>query len=175
MKKRILSVVILALCLLSVFLFASCGKKEEPISCPIEKCDGVLKEAEFDNLYLCDKNPEHNAKLCISEDCGEPISDLFAKFCPSCGASQVECPSCKDNEIEGVYCADCGRQVQKNQDIMGIFGKPWAEREKAISDSALILCFGMLGIFIVTGVIITFILVLNTVVEKARQSKENKQ
>ena len=58
---------------------------------------------------------------------------------------------------------------------MGIFGKPWAEREKAISDSALILCFGMLGIFIVTGVIITFILVLNTVVEKARQSKENKQ
>ena len=37
------------------------------------------------------------------------------------------------------------------------------------------MCFGMLGIFIVTAVIITFVLILNTVVEKVNQSKENKQ
>ncbi len=172
MKKRILSVIILALCLVSAFAFASCGKKDEPIGCPT--CDGALMETEFENLYICEKDTQHNAKLCVNEECKEPISNLFAEYCPSCGASQNECQVCKDNDVEGVYCTECGRQVSKNSNIFDILKKPWQEREKAISDSALILCFGMLGIFIVTGIIITFILVLNTVVEKINQKKENK-
>ena len=45
----------------------------------------------------------------------------------------------------------------------------------ALGESAMILCKGMLGIFIVTGVIIAFILILNTVVEKVKESKENKE
>ena len=44
-----------------------------------------------------------------------------------------------------------------------------------IDESLSIMGQGMLGIFIVTGVIIAFILILNTVVEKVKESKENKE
>lgn len=175
MKKRILSLIILALTLISVFAFASCGKKEEKISCLESGCEGELEQSELDKeLYVCSEDENHQAKLCVNEDCQKPM-DVFAEFCPSCGTNQEICETCKNNDIDGVYCVDCGRQVQKETSVREIFGKPWAEREKAISNSALILCFGMLGIFIVTGVIVTFIIVLNTIVEKARQAKENKK
>ena len=44
----------------------------------------------------------------------------------------------------------------------------------AFLNSLTIMGKGMLGIFIVTGVIIAFILILNTAVEKIRQSKETR-
>lgn len=169
MKKRIISLIILALTLVGVFAFASCGKSNEEIACPHEGCDSTLKIVEGE--YVCEKL--HVYKDCINEDCEEKLSGVVAEYgyCPRCGTSQEECPECKDNKVDGVYCTSCGRQVPKDSSISDIFGKPWSEREKAISNSALILCFGMLGIFIVTGVIITFILVLNTIVEKVKQSK----
>lgn len=177
MKKRILSLIILALTLISVFAFASCGKKEEKISCLESGCKGELEQSELDKeLYVCSEDENHKAKLCVNEDCKKPIGvEAKVKYCPSCGTNQNVCSECSDNKIDGVYCTSCGRQVQKETSVREIFGKPWAEREKAISNSALILCFGMLGIFIVTGVIVTFIIVLNTIVEKARQAKENKK
>lgn len=173
MKKRILSIIILAFCLVSVFAFVSCGKNDEKIACPHKGCDSTLKIVEGE--YICEKL--HVYKDCVNEDCDEKLSTKVAAYgyCPSCGTSQEKCITCADNKIDGLYCTDCGRQVPKDSSIKDIFGKPWNEREKAISDSALIMCFGMLGIFIVTAVIITFVLILNTVVEKVNQSKENKQ
>ena len=56
MKKRILSVVILAVMLISVFALVSCGKKdEEKTPCPVSECTGVLVSGESGILY-CEKN-----------------------------------------------------------------------------------------------------------------------
>ena len=182
MKKRILSLIILALCLVSVFAFASCGKNEEVLDCP--ECEKELTN-EDGSLYCESK---HIYRECINEDCSTLINafDLYeiegmniAKkevfYCPSCGENQIGCLECSDNIIEGVYCSSCGRQVPKDTKISAIFGKSWEERGDALIDSALILSFGMVGIFIVTGVIISFVLILNTVVEKINQSKKNKE
>ena len=189
MKKRILSLIILAFCLVSVFAFVSCGKNDEKIACPHEKCDGELLEMDSqDGRYYCNKQG-HLYKDCVNEDCDEKLEyycvsediengktyEIMADYCPSCGTSQKTCSECADNNVDGLYCTSCGRQVPKDSSIRDILGKHWNEREKAISNSALIMCFGMLGIFIVTAVIITFVLLLNTIVEKVRQSKENKQ
>ena len=170
MKKRILSIIVLSLLVLSVFAFSACGKNDEekPIDCVANECEGTLKKIEDSNIISCDKNPLHIYKACINDDCGS-IMSFTDSFCPDCGTSQVECPECGDGEIDGVYCTRCGRQVQKDGEMK--FKLDFG----ALGESALILCKGMLGIFIVTGVIITFILVLNTVVEKVKQSKENKQ
>ena len=168
MKKRILSVVILAVMLISVFALASCGKKdEEKTPCPVSECTGVLVSSESGILY-CEQNLTHSFKLCLNEDCGEPIG-LLDDYCPNCGENQVECPECSDGEVDGVYCSKCGRQVQKSGKMKFKFDL------NALGESAMILCKGMLGIFIVTGVIIAFILILNTVVEKVKESKENKK
>ena len=170
MKKRILSIIVLSLLVLSVLSLSACGKggEEAAIDCVVSECDGTLKPVDGSSTVSCDKNPLHVFKICAGEDCGDVIS-LGDAFCPDCGASQVECPECSDGEIDGVYCTRCGRQVQKDgaMKFKLDFG--------ALGESAMILCKGMLGIFIVTGVIITFILILNTVVEKVKQSKENKQ
>ena len=168
MKKRILSVVILAVMLISVFALVSCGKnEEEKTPCPVKECTGTLVSSESGIVY-CSQNGTHMFKLCLNEDCAELIgvSDVF---CPSCGANQVECPECSDGEVDGVYCSKCGRQVQKSGKMKFKFDL------NALGESAMILCKGMLGIFIVTGVIIAFILILNTVVEKVKESKENRE
>ena len=168
MKKRILSVVILAVMLISVFALVSCGKKdEEKTPCPVSECTGVLVSGESGILY-CEKNLTHMFKPCLNEDCAEPIRK-DADFCPNCGASQKVCEECSDGEVDGVYCSECGRQVQKSGKMKFKFDL------NALGESAMILCKGMLGIFIVTGVIIAFILILNTVVEKVKESKENKE
>ena len=168
MKKRILSVVILAVMLISVFTLASCGKKdEEKTPCPVSECTGVLVSGESGIVY-CSQNGTHSFKLCLNEDCAEPIG-LLDGYCPSCGENQVECKECSDGEVDGVYCSKCGRQVQKSGKMKFKFDL------NALGESAMILCKGMLGIFIVTGVIIAFILILNTVVEKVKESKENKK
>lgn len=168
MKKRILSVVILAFMLISVFALVSCGKnEEEKTPCPVSECTGVLVSGESGILY-CNQNTAHSYMLCLNEDCGEAIGK-DADFCPNCGASQEVCEECSDGEVDGVYCSKCGRQVQKS-------GKMKFKLDLgALGESAMILCKGMLGIFIVTGVIIAFILILNTVVEKVKESKENKE
>ena len=74
---------------------------------------------------------------------------------------------CKDDNIETTYCPECGRQVEKEMKFKLDF--------EALGESAMILCKGMLGIFIVTGIIIAFILILNTTVEKIKQINENKE
>ncbi len=164
MKKRILSILILALTVSSVFAFASCGKKEE-IGCP--NCDGNLENIE--NYYFCDKGETHSFDICVNEDCKAPIDNSNGLYCSSCGESQFVCPACEDVEkVEGTYCHLCGKQVLRDGKIKLKFDID------ALGQSAMILCKGMLGIFIVTGVIITFILVLNTIVEKINQARENK-
>ena len=162
MKKRILAIVIVVLSLISVLAFSSCGKAEEDINCPVENCEGVLKETELG--AICDKEITHVFDICVNEECNKPIPKK-SKFCPSCGVSQVECKDCADG-VDSVYCPSCGKQVLQSGKMK--FGFDVV----ALGESAMILCKGMLGIFIVTGIIITFILVLNTVVEKINQSKK---
>ncbi len=159
MKKRILAIVIVVLSLISVLAFSSCGKAEEDINCPVENCEGVLEEG------ICSKNALHVFDICVNEDCGKPI-DAECAFCPSCGTSQADCKTCASGEVDSVYCPECGNQVLQSGKMKFGFNI------KALGESAMILCKGMLGIFIVTGIIITFILVLNTVVEKVNQSKK---
>lgn len=143
MKKRILSVAIIVLCLMSLFAVGISA-----ISGP----DAPLKECT---------NNECDAKL-----------NAYDNFCSKCGTKYVEpskeeaCQVCKDDNIETTFCPTCGRQIEKKMKFKFDF--------EALGESAMILCKGMLGIFIVTGVIITFILILNTVVEKVRQSKETR-
>lgn len=163
MKKRILAIVIVALSLISVLAFSSCGKAEQTINCPADGCEGVLKETELG--VFCDKDITHAFDICVSEDCGKPIT-VGSKFCPSCGTSQADCKTCASGEVDSVYCPECGNQVLQSGKMKFGFDV------KALGDSAMILCKGMLGIFIVTGIIITFILVLNTIVEKINQSKK---
>ncbi len=170
MKKRILSIIVLSLLVLSVLTLSACGKNgdEAKISCPVENCEGKLDTVDGSSMVSCDKNVLHIYKACASEDCGDIIG-LGDAFCPNCGESQIECSECGDGEIDGVYCTKCGSQVQKD-------GKMKFKIDfGALGESAMILCKGMLGIFIVTGVIIAFILILNTVVEKVKQAKENKE
>lgn len=163
MKKRIISIVIIALTLVSVFALASCGK-EEVRNCPVPGCTGTL--AIDDGIATCTSSKIHIFNVCNNEDCSAIISG--SKYCPSCGANQDACAYCEDGDIDGTYCPKCGRHVLHSGDMKFKFDVD------ALGESAMILCKGMLGIFIVTGVIITFILVLNTVVEKANQAKENK-
>lgn len=133
MKKRILSIIILAISLLSIFTLSACGKEEEKCS----ECDATLVEYECDN--------EHKKNLCTNKDCILAVGENE--------------PVCLEK--------DCGEKLVKKMKFKLDFS--------ALGESAMILCKGMLGIFIVTGVIITFILALNTIVEKIRQSKENKE
>lgn len=163
MKKKIFAIVILALTLVSVFAFSSCGKTAY---CPESECEGVL--IEEDGAMYCTEGATHVFDICINEDCKAFIRG--DEYCTSCGTCQDECPVCKDPiDVEGTYCPECGKAVFRKGKMEFKFDID------ALGDSALILCKGMLGIFIVTGVIISFILILNTVVEKARQSKENKK
>lgn len=168
MKKRILSIIVLSLLVLSVLSLSACGKGGEETKLGIPD-SGLGQEINPDGtIKPLPGTPIFSQSQCISEDCDANVSqsDLY---CSNCGASQVECPECSDGEIDGVYCTRCGRQVQKD-------GKMKFKLDfGALGESAMILCKGMLGIFIVTGVIIAFILILNTVVEKVKQSKENKQ
>lgn len=127
MKKRILSIIVLAIMLFSAFALISCGKEEE--KCPW--CQTTLVEYE----------------------CSERHSDLL-------------CPKCMVASGREFECYHCGNELIKKMKFKLDF--------EALGESGMILCKGMLGIFIVTGVIIAFILILNTVVEKIRQSKENK-
>lgn len=174
MKKRILSVVILALCILSVFAFASCGTSDkEALECTYKDCDGVLEASPVnENLLYCKKDHAHVFKICSNADCKEQMLEN-SEFCSKCGTKYTEpkeeeiCQVCKDDGIETTYCPECGRQVEKKMKFKLDFD--------ALGESAMILCKGMLGIFIVTGVIIAFILILNTVVEKVNQIKENKE
>ncbi len=183
MKKRILAIVILALSVISIFAFSSCGKDKETINCPVEECKGVLEENDnacifcgdkkscpFGCVYadaVCDKDENHKYDICVNEECGKPM-DVDSVFCPSCGVSQADCKACASGEVDTVYCPECGKQVLQS-------GKMKFEFDiVALGESAMILCKGMLGIFIVTGIIITFILILNTIVEKVNQSKKNK-
>lgn len=144
MKKRILSVAIIVLCLMSLFAVSNSA-----ISGP----DAPLND-------------------CTNEECDAKLN-AYDKFCSKCGTEYVKpeeeeiCQVCKDDNIETTYCPACGRQIEKKMKFKLDFG--------ALGESAMILCKGMLGIFIVTGVIIAFILILNTVVEKVKQSKENKE
>lgn len=144
MKKRILSVAIIVLCLMSLFAVSISA-----ISGP----DAPLND-------------------CTNEECDAKLN-AYDKFCSKCGTEYVKpeeeeiCQVCKDDNIETTYCPACGRQIEKKMKFKLDFG--------ALGESAMILCKGMLGIFIVTGVIIAFILILNTVVEKVKQSKENKE
>ena len=185
MKKKILALVIIALTLLSVFAFSSCGK-EETTNCPYADCDGTLMEITTlicsgtcenskeckgcaTSVYLyCEKNLTHRYDICINEKCQKPI-EIGSEFCPSCGAGQTECKTCKNGEIDGTYCPECGEQILRDGEMK------FKLDFDALGKSAMILCKGMLGIFIVTGVIVTFILVLNTIVEKVNQSRENKK
>lgn len=144
MKKRILSVVILALCLASLFVVSAFA-----ISGP----DAPLKD-------------------CTNEECDAKLN-AYDNFCSKCGTKYTEpkeeeiCQVCKDDNIETTYCPECGRQVEKEMKFKLDF--------EALGESAMILCKGMLGIFVVTGIIIAFILILNTTVEKIKQIKENKE
>lgn len=88
---------------------------------------------------------KHTKDLCTNKDC---ILNVDGES-PLCGEK------------------DCGKALIKKMKFKLDFD--------ALGESAMILCKGMLGIFIVTGVIIAFILVLNTVVEKVNQIKENKE
>ena len=175
MKKRIIAILILTISVLSIFALSSCGKEEAKI-CP--ECEQELKEDK--NLLYCET---HVYKECLNEDCEAliPFVDLYeingtklelkdSYFCTSCGTNQITCQSCdEEGEIDSVYCPDCGRHIlQKGEMHFGF-------NVNALGESAMILCKGMLGIFIVTGIIITFILILNTVVEKINQSKKNKE
>ena len=128
MKKRILSIIVLAIMLFSAFALISCGKEEE--KCPW--CQTTLVEYE----------------------CSERHSDYL-------------CPKCMVASGREFECYHCGNELIKKMKFELDF--------EALGESAMILCKGMLGIFIVTGVIIAFILILNTAVEKIRQSKENKE
>lgn len=172
MKKRIISALILALVMVSVLAFASCGKEEESakIDCPYENCDGALLDSSLEiNLLYCDKNPTHIYKKCVNNEC-QMIMASTDKYCSKCGTQYIkseetdECNVCKDTELTTTYCSNCGRQIEKKMKFDLDFD--------ALAESGMILCKGMLGIFIVTGVIIATILILNTVVEKIKQSRE---
>ena len=172
MKKRILAVMILALMVVSVFALSSCGKGKT-VPCP--NCEGNLIADEKEGIYECDLGQTHSFDICVNENCREPIDNSppnkkgDPKYCSACGTSQESCYACDDpSDIEGAYCYACGKQVVRDGQMQFKFDV------KALGDSAMILCKGMLGIFIVTGIIIAFILALNTIVEKIRQSKENK-
>lgn len=128
MKKRILSIIVLAISVLSIFTLVACGKDKEE-KCPW--CETTLVEYE----------------------CSEGHSDYLCPKCMAASGREFECR--------------CGNELIKKMKFKLDF--------EALGESAMILCKGMLGIFIVTGVIIAFILILNTVVEKVRQSKENKE
>jgi Na+-transporting methylmalonyl-CoA/oxaloacetate decarboxylase gamma subunit len=134
MKKRILSIIILAIMLFSAFALISCGKEEEN---KCIACQSALVE------YQCENG--HSEELCVNKECAATVN-----------GKEVECKE------EG-----CEKELIKKMKFKLDFG--------ALGESAMILCKGMLGIFIVTGVIIAFILILNTVVEKVKQSKENKE
>ncbi|MBQ8546488.1 MAG: hypothetical protein IJ437_06075 [Clostridia bacterium] len=177
MKKRILSIVILLLSLVSIFALSSCGN-EEAYNCP--QCEKKL--TNDDGELFCENN--HFYKKCVNKDCSALIKtdDLYeitsenkltlkdSYFCTSCGTNQIVCTSCdEEGELDSVYCPSCGRQVLQSGEMKFKFDV------NALGESAMILCKGMLGIFIVTGIIIAFILILNTVVEKINQSKKNKE
>lgn len=134
MKKRILSIIVLAIMLFSAFALISCGKEEE------NKCIGCQSALVE---YQCENG--HIKELCVNKECAFNVNE--------------KTPICTEE--------DCGNELIKKMKFKLDL--------EALGESAMILCKGMLGIFIVTGVIITFILILNTVVEKIRQSKENKE
>ncbi len=133
MKKRILSIIILVISVLSIFTLVACGKDEEA-KCPV--CQSALVEYECEN--------EHKAEFCTNKECLAVVGDE---------------PVCKEE--------NCKQELIKKMKFKLDFN--------ALGESGMILCKGMLGIFIVTGVIIAFILILNTVVEKVKQAKENKE
>ena len=165
MKKKILALVIIALTLLSVLAFSSCGK-EETVNCLSSECEGILEVKN--DIYCCSKNEMHRYEICVDDECEAPVK-FGNDFCKACGASQIECTECADGDIDGTYCPECGEQILRDGEMK------FKLDFDALGKSAMILCKGMLGIFIVTGVIVTFILVLNTIVEKVNQSRENKK
>ena len=172
MKKRILTLIVLALTFVSVFAFASCGK-EKTVACP--NCEGNLYVDEIEDMYQCDLGKNHSFDICINERCKAPIDNSpankkgEANHCSACGISQEVCHVCEDPEnVDGAYCYACGKKVVRDASVELGFDV------NALGQSAMILLKGMIGIFIVTGIIITFILVLNRVVEKANKTKEDK-
>ena len=170
MKKKILSVVILALVILSTLALCACGKNEDDkIKCTHEGCDGVYKQVDETGVHYCSKDITHKpCIICVNDECKKPIYNIDAEYCPSCGADQVPCVECGDGTktIDGTYCTECGIQVPKSGRMQ--FGFDF----DALGESATILSMGMVGIFIVTGIIIGFILILNTIVEKINSKKE---
>lgn len=146
MKRKVLSVIILSLCLvftLSLSVFAS---DADSASVPTKECS----------------NEECDAVLSVSDS-----------FCSKCGTQYVapkeECAVCKDNNIESNFCPTCGKQIIKQTE----FGF----KASTLGTTVPIMCTGMLGIFIVTGIIIAIVLILNTtmtVIDNKKQNKENK-
>ena len=58
--------------------------------------------------------PKHEKRTCVK--CGTEISNRV-KFCPECGASQVEvCPKCKEPVQKGMkFCSNCGHALIKEK------------------------------------------------------------
>ncbi len=117
-------------------------------------------------LFAIGVSAEEKALQCTECDAELDASDAF---CSSCGA-QATCTTCVDaSKIEGSFCPDCGKNVAKSQNMkFKIDGE-------ALGESVIITCYAMLGIFIVTAVIISFVLILNCVVEVINNKKKSKE
>ena len=112
---------------------------------------------------------EGQTKECSNEECDAKL-DANENFCSKCGTKYVapkeECNACKDNNIESNFCPICGKQIIKQTD----FGF----KASSLGTTIPILCTGMLGIFIVTGIIIAIVLILNTTMTVIDNKKQNK-
>ena len=117
-------------------------------------------------IFAIGVSAEQNAIKCTECDATLQEGD---EFCSGCGA-QASCKTCVDaSKIEGSFCPDCGKNIAKSQDMeFKIDGE-------ALSESVIITCYAMLGIFIVTAVIISFVLILNCVVEVINNKKKSKE
>ena len=118
------------------------------------------------------KEANEQTKECSNEECEAKLS-MSDDFCSKCGTKYVEpkeeCNVCKNNNIEANFCPACGKQIIKQTE----FGF----KASSLGTTVPILCTGMLGIFIVTGIIIAIVLILNTtmtVIDNKKKNKENK-
>lgn len=140
MKKKIVSVILMAVLMFSFLTICSCSDTaddsgsgglgltlnpdgsigpvpvDEKKTCQADNCNGKIIEIDvYSGIVVCKKNPFHIYKICVENRCDNQIS-LRANYCSKCGTEQTNCSECRDGEVDGLYCTKCGRYVysQKN-------------------------------------------------------------
>ncbi len=97
-----------------------------------------------------------------------------SKFCPECGKLHPDyesfwfCKGCGEVVPPSNFCAVCGTANQSGEDVKTEFGFFPA----SLAETLPIMGMGMLGIFLVIGVIVLVVVVLGAISKKLDQDEE---